>query len=157
GLIAGTAAVGEVGIGSQVAEATRFLAGAALGPIIARLAIAHGAGDSEQLNALYHRIDGLWLRLCAGLTVIAVAGMTPLIDAWLGDEAGDAALYGMVLTLAYGVNLLTGASVAYLRALGRPGLEARYGGIVIAANISLTVVLGIAFGPVGVVSATAAA
>ena len=149
--------VGEVGIGSQIAEATRFLAWAALGPVIARLAIAHGAGDAEGLNRLYHQIDGRWLRLAAGITVIAIAVMHPLITAWLGSGTGDAALYGMILTFAYGANLLTGTAIAYLRAVGRPGLEARYGGLVIIGNIALTIILGLAFGPVGVVSATAAA
>lgn len=157
GLIATTAVVGEVGIGSQVAEATRFLAGAALGPIIARLAIAHGAGDSERLVRLYHQLDGLWLRLGSGLVVVALAVMAPLITAWLGDEAGDAALYGVVLTFAYGINLLTGTGVAYLRAIGKPGLEARYGAIIIVANVTLTILFGVLFGPVGVVCATAVA
>ncbi len=157
GLIATTAVVGEVGIGSQVAEATRFLAGAALGPIIARLAIAHGAGDSAHLVALYHRLDGLWLRFGFGLVVVAIAVMEPLITAWLGDEAGDAALYGAILTFAYGVNLLTGTGVAYLRAVGRPGLEARYGAFVIVANVTLTVLFGVLFGAIGVVCATAVA
>ena len=44
GLVATTAAVGEVGIGGQVAEAVRFMAMAALGPVLARLAIVHGEG-----------------------------------------------------------------------------------------------------------------
>lgn len=157
GLIATTAVVGEVGIGSQVAEAVRFLAAAALGPIIARLAIAHGVGDPKRVIALYHQLDGLWLRLGAGLILISIGVMAPLITAWLGDEAGDAALYGAILTVAYGAHLMTGTGIAYLRAVGRPGLEARYGACVIALNVTLTVLGGVLFGAIGVVCATAVA
>jgi O-antigen/teichoic acid export membrane protein len=154
GLVATTAAIGEVGIGSQVAEAVRFMAGAALGPVLARLAIVHGEGAANRLAALYHQAEFVWLRLGAGLTVIACAVMQPLIAAWLGDQAGRAALYGVLLMCAYGLSVLAAAPLAYLRAVGRPGLEARYGAVTIAANVVLTIAFGIAFGPVGVVSAT---
>jgi O-antigen/teichoic acid export membrane protein len=154
GLVATTAAIGEVGIGSQVAEAVRFMAGAALGPVLARLAIVHGEGAHARLAALYHQAEFVWLRLGAGLTVVACAVMQPLIAAWLGDKAGRAALYGVLLMCAYGLSTLAAAPLAYLRAIGRPGLEARYGLVTIVANVVLTVALGIAFGPVGVVSAT---
>jgi O-antigen/teichoic acid export membrane protein len=157
GLVATTAAIGEVGIGSQVAEAVRFLAMAALGPVLARLAIVHGEGGRERLAVLYHRAEFIWLRLGIGLTAIACGTMQPLISAWLGEEAGRAALYGALLMAAYGVNIVAGPPLAYLRAVGQPGLEARYGAITIAVNVVLTVALGIAFGPVGVVVATAIA
>jgi O-antigen/teichoic acid export membrane protein len=157
GLVATTAAIGEVGIGSQVAESVRFIAMAALGPVVARLAIVHGENAPERLAAIYHQAEFVWLRLGIGLTVIACGVMQPFIAAWLGDQAGRAALYGAILTTAYGINIVAGPPLAYLRAVGRPGLEARYGAITIAANVLLTVVLGIAFGPVGVVSATAVA
>lgn len=154
GLIATTAAVGEVGIGSQVAEGIRFIAFAALGPMIARMAIAHGEGDPARLNVLYHRLDRIWQPATAGFAIIACGAMYPLIAAWLGDGHGNAALYGALLTVAYGINALTGPGIAYLRAIGRPGLEARYGGIVIGLNVAGTIAFGLLFGAVGVVSAT---
>jgi O-antigen/teichoic acid export membrane protein len=155
GLIATTAAVGQVGIGSQVAEAQRFVAFAALGPLIARMAISHGEGDQTRLAALYHRLDRFWRPATAGFALVVCGAMYPLIAAWLGPGHGDAALYGIVLTVAYGINALTGPGVAYLRAIGRPGLEARYGGLVIGLNLAATIPLGILFGPLGVVAATA--
>jgi len=154
GLVATTAAVGEVGIGGQVAEAVRFMAMAALGPVLARLAIVHGEGSPERLARLFWQSEFIWLRLGIGVSAIACAVMEPVIAAWLGDEAGRAWLYGVLLTAAYGINILAGPAIAYLRAIGTPGLEARYGTITIVANIVLTVALGIAFGPVGVVAST---
>jgi O-antigen/teichoic acid export membrane protein len=118
------------------------------------LAIIHGEGSKERLNALFRESEFVWLRLGIGLTVIACAVMQPLTDAWLGEEAGRAWLYGVLLTAAYGLNVLAGPALSYLRAIGKPGLEARYGAITIIANVVLTILLGIAFGPVGVVSAT---
>ena len=154
GLVATTAAIGEVGIGSQVAEASRFVAAAALGPVLARLAVIHGSGDVPMLNALYHRAEFIWTRLSLGLIVVACCVMQPLIEAWLGGNTGNAALYGVLLTIGYGINMSAGPAIAYLRAIGQPGLEARYGALTIGGNVVLTVALGIAFGPTGVVSAT---
>jgi O-antigen/teichoic acid export membrane protein len=155
GLIATTAAVGQVGIGSQVAEAERFLAFAALGPLIARMAISHGEGDPARLAALYRQLDRVWRPATAGFALVVCGAMYPLIASWLGPGHGDAALYGVLLTIAYGINALTGPGIAYLRATGRPGLEARYGALVIGLNLAATIVLGVLFGPTGVVSATA--
>ena len=146
-----------MGIGSQVAEAGRFIAYAALGPVFARMAVAHGEGDPAVLEAFYRRVQRLWLRGSPGLTVVACAAMFPLIAAWLGDGREDAALYGVLLTVAYGLNVSIGPALAYLRAVGRPGPEARYGLLVIGFNIALTIPFGLLFGAVGVVSATAAA
>ena len=42
------------------------------------------------------------------------------------DRRWAAALLGAVLILATAIGLTTGSGAAYLRALGRPGLEARY-------------------------------
>jgi hypothetical protein len=81
----------------------------------------------------------------------------PLIAAWLGDGHGQAVVFGAVLIVAYGVGLLTGTPVAYLRALGQPSLEARMGAVLIVLNVVLTIGLGVATGAVGVVVATAIA
>jgi O-antigen/teichoic acid export membrane protein len=154
GLIATTAAVGEVGIGSQVAEALRFIVFAALGPSIARMAVSHGEGDPAVLGRLYHRLKGVWLPATGGAVLVACGAVFPLIAAWLGPGYGKAALYAGLLTVAYGINAMTGPGTAYLRAIGRPGLEARYGALVIVLNLATTVGLGLVFGPIGVVAAT---
>jgi O-antigen/teichoic acid export membrane protein len=89
--------------------------------------------------------------------VIGAATLQPLITAWLGPGKDLAALLGAFLVLGSACGLMTGTGVAYLRAIGRPGLEARYGLVVVALNISLTVPLAFAFGAVGVVAGTLAA
>jgi O-antigen/teichoic acid export membrane protein len=153
GLVASTAAVGQVGIAAQVAEAGRIVAGSALSPMISRLSSQHGGG-SGATGAAFTRLHRLWTLAVLGGTVVGLASLYPLIRGWLGTGHGDAAGYGALLVAAYGTNLLAGAVTAYLRALGRPGLEARAGLLIVALNVLLTVALGLAFGPYGVLAAT---
>jgi O-antigen/teichoic acid export membrane protein len=157
GLVASTSVLGQLGIGTQVAEAGRLVSGAALSPIVSRLAITHGAGDAAGFRELFERLHRLWTLLVIGGTVLGVLVLYPLIAGWLGDGHGEAVLFGAVLIVAYGVGLLTGTPVAYLRALGNPSLEARMGAVLIACNVVLTIALGVATGAVGVVVATAIA
>lgn len=156
GLVASTATLGQLGIGTQVAESGRLLAGAALSPIVSRLSIAHGAGD-EGFRALYETLHRMWTLLVVGGIVIGMLVLYPLITGWLGDGHEQAIWFGAALIFAYGISLLTGTPVAYLRALGKVSLEARLGAVLIACNVVLTIALGVAFGAGGVVAATAIA
>jgi hypothetical protein len=106
------------------------------------------------MRELFDRLNRLWLVGVVGLIVIGAATIYPLIEAWLGPGHGKAALFGGFLLVAYGSGLLTATGIAYLRAVGRPGLEARYGIVLIGLNLVSTVALGLAFGAVGVVAAT---
>lgn len=153
GLVASTAAVGQVGIASQVAEAGRMVGVGALSPMISRMAVLHGAGTDATLP----RLNRLWTLAVIGGTAIGLASLYPLIRGWLGAGHDDAVGYAALLVAAYGANLLGGGVTAYLRAVGRPGLEARAALLIVALNVALTVALGLAVGPYGVVGATALA
>ena len=154
GLVSSTRTLGEAGIAAQVADASRLIAGAALGPIVSRMAALHGSGDEPGLAALFARFNRLWMFTVLGVTVIGVGAIYPIITGWLGDGHEDAALFAGFLVAAYGANMLSGAGTSYLRAIGRPGLEARYGMVLVLCNLALTPPLGILLGPVGVVGAT---
>ena len=91
-----------------------------------------------------------------GAGVIGAATLSPLIEAWLGDGYGEAALLGAVLVLAGAAGLATGTGVAYLRAVGRPGLEARMGPLIVGVNLLLTIPLAFTAGALGVVPAPSA-
>jgi O-antigen/teichoic acid export membrane protein len=157
GLIASTATLGQLGIASQVADAGRLVAGAALAPIISSLAVAFAAADPERLRRHFAWTHRLWLETIGGGTIIGLGVLYPLLLAWLGEGYGEAALFGAFLVGAMGFALLGGTAVAYLRALGRPGIESRYGLIMVGLNVVFTVVLAVAFGPLGVVGGTLAA
>ena len=62
GLVSSTRAVGQVGIGSQVAEALRFVCFAALGPLLARMAIVQGEGGGARLIVFYQQVSGCGCR-----------------------------------------------------------------------------------------------
>jgi O-antigen/teichoic acid export membrane protein len=156
GLVSTTRVVGQAGIASQVADSSRLLAGAALGPMVSRMSQVHGAGDQKGLVTLFGRVNRLWSMAVIGITVIGAASIYPVIAGWLGAGHGIAARLGALLIVAYGFNMLTGAGTSYLRAIGTPGLEARYGALLIGLNVALTPPLGVLFGPTGVVAATTA-
>jgi O-antigen/teichoic acid export membrane protein len=154
GVLASGPELGQLGIGGQVAEAGRLVVGSALSPIVSRMAAIHGRGEPGELERLFERLHRVWTVTVLGLMAVGGGALYPLIATWLGAGHGRAAVFGSFLVVAYGLNLMTGPGVAYLRAVGRPGVEARLGAITIAANVGMTVGLGIAFGALGVVAAT---
>ena len=157
GLVAPAATVGQLGIATQASEAGRLVGAAGLVPMISRLSAHAGARDEPRLVAEYERLNRLWLIAVIGATTIAAATLHPLISGWLGDGYGEAVLLGEFLVVAYGVSLLPGTRIAYLRATNRVGLEAQLGAVTIALNILFTVPLALAFGARGVVAGTLAA
>ncbi len=154
GAISSARTLGQAGVGTQVAEAVRYLAGSALNPLASRMAVTFGHAGLDSLDAVYGEVVRVWRRITIGLTLMLVVVMAPLIEAWLGPGHAQAAVFGAVLTVAYGCNMLTAPAVAYLRAIGRPGTEGAYGVVTVAANLVLTILLGVALGALGVVTAT---
>jgi O-antigen/teichoic acid export membrane protein len=157
GIVTRPIVVGQIGIASQTAEAARAVCGSALSPMVSRMSAAHGAADGAEVKRLFLRLSHTWLVCVLGGTTIALSVIHPVVLAWLGPGHGSAAMYAQFLLVAVGAHLATGVGTAYLRAIGVPGLEARYGAFIIAVNLSLSIVLGIALGAVGVVAATAVA
>lgn len=156
GLVATAAVVGELGIASQLVDAGRLLVIAALTPVVSALAVTVGMGDDDRLRRQFAWIHRTWLYVIGGGTVIAMGALYPLVDGWIGGHR-EAIVLGLVLTLGNGVSLCTGTAIAYLRAVGRPQLEARLGPVIVGLNVVFTIPLAIAFGARGVVSATLAA
>lgn len=154
GLVAHPATVAQVGIAAQVAESGRLVAAAPLVPMTSRLAVLHGAGDTERLDGAFRQVDRLWRFVVLGGFVIGAATAVPLVRGWLGIGYGRAGVYAAVLIVAYGSNLLLGSRVAYLRATGQVGLEARSGIVIMVLNLAFTVPLAIAFGATGVIAGT---
>jgi O-antigen/teichoic acid export membrane protein len=154
GLVAPAATVGQLGIGSQFADGGRLLSGAALSPIQSSFALAAGAGDEAGLRRRFADLHRLWVLGVLGAGVIGAASLLPLIEAWLGTGFDEAALLGVFLVLGSAAGLATGTGVAYMRAIGQPGLEARMGPLIVATNLVLTVPLAFAAGARGVVIGT---
>ncbi len=154
GFVAPPATVGQVAIAAQLAESGRLVATAPLVPLATRFAALAGAGDVRHLRSELRRLERLWVVAVLGGVLIGLACARPLVAGWLGDGFGQAEAFAAVLILAYGANLLTGARVAYLRAIGEVGPEARMGMLLIALNVAFTVPLAIVAGAGGVVGGT---
>ena len=148
--------VGELGIASQLVDAGRLLVIAALTPIVSALAVTVGAGDPEALRRQFAWMHRTWLYVIGGGTLIAMGALLPTIDGWIGGHR-EAIVLGLVLTLGNGISLCTGTAIAYLRAIGQPGLEARLGPVIVGLNLLFTIPLAFAFGARGVVCGTLAA
>ena len=153
GLIATATVVGELGIASQLVDAGRLVVIAALTPVVSALAVSVGAADPERLQRQFAWMHRTWIYAIGGGTIIAMGALYPIVDGWIGGHR-EAIVLGLVLTLANGLSLCTGTAIAYLRAVGRPQLEARLGPVIVALNLLFTVPLGIAFGARGVVCGT---
>lgn len=156
GLVATATVVGELGIASQLVDAGRLLVIAALAPVVSALAVTVGSGDGDKLRRQFAWMHRTWLYVVGGGTLIAMGALYPLVDSWIGGHR-EAIVLGLVLTLANGVSLCTGTGIAYLRAVGRPQLEARLGPIIVGCNLVFTIPLAFAYGARGVVCGTLAA
>ncbi len=154
GLTAALVTVGQLGIGAQFADGGRLVAAAALGPLISTLAVTAGAGEPDALKARFAQLHRTWVLGLLGAGLVGVASLEPLIEAWIGPGHREAALLGAILVLATVIGLTTGSGAAYLRAIGTPGLEARYGVLVLCANVAFTIPLAFVAGARGVVLGT---
>jgi O-antigen/teichoic acid export membrane protein len=154
GLVSSTRTLGQLGIATQFADAGRLVAGAALIPINASLAVAVGAEDHERLVREFTWVHRIWQITMIGATLIGLGALYPLTAGWLGPGHAQAVVLGSFLIAGTGFSMLTGAGAGYLRAVGRPGLEGKVGVVVVALNLVLTIPLALAFGAIGVVAGT---
>jgi len=150
--------VGYYGIGLQVASAARSLPLYAFSPLLTRLTTTFGRGGRAAAKAEFLELEGRWLPGVAGYGVAAVAAAAFVVPLWLGHQHRYvlSGIVAAVLLVGYVVHVgLTGMRTCYVRAVGRPGLEARYSTVWTVLNAALTIPLALAAGMIGVVSATA--
>lgn len=153
GLVTNPHTVGELGIAQQLIDAGRLVATAALTPVVSALAVTVGTGDTARLRTQFAWMHRTWIYAVLGGTAVGLGALGPMLEGWLGDHH-EAIVLGLILVLGAGVALSIGTGLAYLRAVGRPEVEARYGPLVVVVNVALTVPFGIAFGARGVVLGT---
>ena len=154
GAVAKPTTVGQVSIATQMADAGRVLAWAALNPMISRMAVTFGAEGEGALTELLQRQRRLWTVGLVGGIAVAVGAARPTIQAWLGDGYDQAALFAVLLIAGYGIGLIPYPAFAYLRAKGNPAIEGVFGVVTVALNLVGTIVLALTVGAVGVVTAT---
>lgn len=148
--------VGVYSVGGTFAAQLRTIPLNVLAPAQAVLGQAYGERGEVHARPEFERLQRLWVQGTAGWCTVGLGSAYFAVTAWLGDGFATSAVVATVLLGGYAVNLWTGMTTTWLRVVGRPELEARYGFVAVATNVVLTLVLVVPFGLLGVVAATAA-
>ncbi|MHC3467682.1 lipopolysaccharide biosynthesis protein [Streptomyces sp. 7R007] len=148
--------VGVYTAGYQAATALRSLPLYAFPPTLTRLTRVHAGGGPEGAVREYHLLQARWLPAVLGYGVVTTAAVGFAVQVWLGPGLSLSGAVAAVLLAGYSVQVaFTGMRTCFVRAIGRPGYETRYSWVATAVNLVLTVPLALAFGVMGVVTATA--
>lgn len=148
--------VGLYTIGLQAASAARSLPLYAFAPLLTRLTTTFRKEGRDATAAEFERLERTWQPAVLGYGVVGVAAIGFSVPVWLGDRYVVSGVVAAVLLAGYTVHVgLTGMRTCYVRAVGRPGLEARYSTVWTLGNSMLAIPSALLAGVVGVVSATA--
>jgi O-antigen/teichoic acid export membrane protein len=141
-------------IASRVVMAVRSAAVMTVSAMITHAAAEITTAGREVIGGMYRRY---LLRSCGlsfPLFALVAVSAPFLLIAWLGEAPGDSALIVPFLTLAYVINITTGAGSTIAMGAGHPGLVSVNAIIVAALNVALTIALAGPFGLWGVVGGT---
>jgi O-antigen/teichoic acid export membrane protein len=148
--------VGLYSIGLQAASAARSVPLYAFSPLLTRLTTTFRKEGRPAAAAEFESLERRWLPSVLGFGAVALVAVGFSVPVWLGHGYVLSGVVAVVLLSGYVVHVgLTGLRTCYVRAVGRPGLEARYSTVWTVFNAILTVPLALLGGMVGVVSATA--
>lgn len=157
GGVVGLAAAGVYSVGQRLAS----LATRATTPVVSAFfphASALGAADDAQglrsTLVLATRISAA-VSLPVAVVVAWLAG--PLLHVWVGEGFHGAVAVAVLLTVALTIGALGTPGAMILEGVGQPRLSALAAAMETCVNISLSVLLGIRYGLVGVAAATVVA
>jgi len=129
--------LGYLAIGSQVATAFRSLPMFALAPFLSRLTQLFGASGLKRVTERANSLNRRWVSAIAAYAAFAVPAVGFIVRAWAGPYQ-LAILAAVVLVFGNCLNLLPGLASCYCRAIGRPGIEARYSLALVVSNMVLS-------------------
>ncbi len=148
--------VGLYSIGLQAASGARSVPLYAFSPLLTRLTTTFRHAGRLAAAVEFKQLERRWLPSVLGYGIVAVAAIGFSVPVWLGDDYVLSGVTAAILLSGYIVHVgFTGLRTCYVRAIGRPGLEARYSTIWTVCNALLTIPTALLFGMIGVVSATA--
>ncbi len=148
---------GLYALGLQAAAAARTLPLFVFAPVLTRLAATFRRSGRDGARAEYDRLESRWLPSVLAYGVVGVASVGFLVPIWLGDRYALSGVIAALLLAGFMIHVaLTGMRTCYVRAVGQPGLEARYSTVWMVGNAVLTVPLALTVGVLGVVGATVA-
>lgn len=146
--------VGAYALGARLAVALRSFPAAAFGPLTAHLSGLNASQGQDAVRLEYRRaLAAVGAFGLSGLVVLYGA-MYPGVLAWLGSDYTISATAAALLGVGYAINVLTGPGTGAAVACGMAVLDRNYSLVGLGLNLTLTPILGLAFGPWGVVLAT---
>ena len=111
----------------SAASAARSVPLYAFSPPLTRLTMTFRREGRAAAGDEFRRLERIWVPSVFGYGVVAIAAIGFAVTVWLGDDFVLSGVTAVVLLTGYIVHVgLTGMRTCYVRAVGRPGLEARY-------------------------------
>lgn len=141
--------VGQYSVAAMLASAIRSLPMFVITPLLNTLTEAFARGGRERMVRLGNRINALWTPGCLGLVLLAATGLWFVVRGFTGETSITPAV-AILLTLGNGFNLSTGITTACCRAVGLPGLEARYSVVLTLGILITTAPAALLSGAIGV-------
>ena len=133
----GLAAAGEYELAYRVAFAAWSLPSMLLPPLLPAFAEWTARDRWDDAWALYERAARYLLAIAMPIAALLAASAPALFRVWVGPGHGDAAVSLAVLATLLGINVLTSAGCVFVRAIGRPWIEARYHVLSFALQLAL--------------------
>ncbi len=146
---------GPFGQGTSFATQLAWLPQNAVGPIQAMIGQRVGAVGAAGATATVEAIQQAWVKGVTGWCLIGAPAAYFGVRAWLPDSFALAGTVAAILLLGQTFWLIGRVLLLWGLTLGQSGLEMRANLVALAVNIALSVVLGVAFGMLGIVAATA--
>ncbi len=146
--------VGLYNVGASMAVQLRGLIGNALTPAANHIGRTFGSSGEEAALVEMRRLQRVWVKACTAWFTSVSAVSYFAIVAWLGHRFELGGLTALILLVGYMINMYTGMLIIFLNAVGKPGIETRYGLVSVLVNGVLTASLAV-FGVIGIVTATA--
>ncbi len=144
--VPGVRYVGLYSIGLQAASAARSVPLYAFSPLLTRLTTTFRARGRDATAAEFDELERRWLPSVLGFGVVAVAAIGFSVPIWLGHTYVLSGITAVILLSCYIVHVGFTGMRTCTRAVGRPGLEARYSTVWTVANGLLTVPLALLAG-----------
>lgn len=147
--------LGYLAIASQAVSGIRSVPLFPLAPTLTRITEEYGRRGLAAATVLTTRLNRVWTTCCSYYALVAIATIGFGIRDWVGPQYRIAAIAAVVLTVGNGANLLTGVLTVHCRAIGRPGLAARPGLILLFSNLVVSGPSTYFGGLIGTVASTA--
>lgn len=139
------------GVALQIQAVPMFLAGPFTREVTSIFASSGDCAAAEYAT----RFQRVWVPGTGIFLCVASSASWFVMFGWLGAKSSAAGGIAAVLLGGYLVNLWTLPMSGTALAVGKPGVEARYGAVAAVVNVALTVPGGVIFGVWGIAAGTA--